>query len=205
MKLMTCFTLIILLGGGTPFDKKESDFHLIKESKGIKLFSRNFKLPDGEITRELKAEYLVRCSSDKLLKLIENENYSKQWLNGVKRIYTLNKPAKNCWYTYMEYQLPWPFNNQDCILKYTLTTHTNGYIIDFVSMPEYLPAKEGIERITHLQGRWTIITRPDNLCKVSYSAYTADKAKYPRWVADPIVQENLISNLSAMKKMAERL
>lgn len=186
-------------------EESRSDFKLVRESKGIRLYSREKVLTNGNSTRELKAEFYVSASGHKLLEPLRNESYLQLWMNGTKRIYMLNESPKCTWYTYVEYQLPWPFLNQDCIIKYSLLSQSTGYTLYFESIPDYLPTKIGVERIVHMEGQWEITIENDEICRVTYRIYTEDRAKYPRWLADPIVQNNLINSLFSMKTLTEKL
>lgn len=85
MKLITCITAIMVFAGGQTSFHDGSDFQLIRESRGIRLYTRDLRLPDGELTRELKGEYTVKSSCEHMLQLIENPSYSRQWLSGINR------------------------------------------------------------------------------------------------------------------------
>jgi hypothetical protein len=205
----TFFSLIVVastvINISTEVPKSEQDFIFLKEEKNIILSCRELKLPNNHTTRELKAEFKVFASAETILKVLKNEQYALRWMKGVKEFSTICKINDNDWYAYVQYRIPWPLSNQDCIIRYKCKTTENGhgYILNLNGAPEYLPTKPGVERISQMSGCWKITENVLNRCSVVYTVYSDQKPKYPKWATDPIIQQNLISTLSSMKELAE--
>ena len=128
-------------------------------------------------------------------------------MKGVKEFSIVRKVNENDWFAYVLYWLPWPLNNQDCIIRYKCTSVQNGktYIISLNGIPGYIPAKTNVDRISHISGQWKITTVNSNECNVVYSVYSEQKPKFPRWVTDPIIQNNLINTMASMKEISENI
>lgn len=181
------------------------DYKFLKKEKQISLSSRELKLSDGRSTRELRAEFTVNGSLAKMREVLQNERLSRQWMKGVKD-YSLIGTTGDNWKAYIQYDIPWPLNNQDCIINYTSNLSGNGtsLTIKMNSQPDFLPKKPGVERISHLSGCWTITGVTEKNCRVVYTVYSEQKARFPRWATDPIIQQNLINSLSAFRELAEK-
>ncbi|NJO69436.1 MAG: hypothetical protein HC830_09305, partial [Bacteroidetes bacterium] len=104
----------------------------------------------------------------------------------------------------IQYDIPWPLSNQDCIVKYELlqTSSEKVFHVQMKGIPDYIPAKDGITRIDHLLGSWVITTSSSNTCKVSYTIMSGQPPKFPRWITDPIIQSNLVNTMDAFRNIA---
>jgi hypothetical protein len=182
-------------------------YTLIKKEKSICLSGREITLSGNRTTRELKAEFLVNAGASTVLKVIKDEQYAKSWMQSVREFSTLHRLNENDWYAYIQYNIPWPLNNQDCIIRYRCVQYENGrkYILTMSGAPDYLPEKTGVERISHLCGSWTITTVGNSECRVVYTIYSEQQPKYPRWATDPIIQRNLINTLASMKELSQNI
>ncbi len=201
-------SLILLLGitcatfnpEGTPYDYK-----FLKKEKQVSLSSREIKLNNGRTTRELRAELVINVGLERMKEILKDEQLSRQWMKGVECFSLLGRGTDNNWKAYIRYNIPWPLSNQDCIISYNCssTNEGKGLTIKMIGLPDYLPKKDGVERISHISGCWTII-QTTNTCRVIYTVYSEQKPRFPRWATDPIVQQNLINSLSSLKELAEK-
>lgn len=187
--------------------ENEAPFVFLRKEKGIQLSSRELRLPDKRTTRELKAEFVVDADAATILRVLTNEKYATSWMKGVIEFSIINRENENVWFVYLQYGLPWPFNNQDCIFRYNCieVNDGKGYALILSGIPDYIPVKHGVERISHLSGRWIITGAYPSGCRVEYSVYSEQKPKYPRWATDPIILKNMINTMVSMKKLSEQI
>lgn len=205
--LTTIMVVSAVLGGPADSPKTNTGYTFIKTEKSIFLSSRELSLPDNRTTREIRAELVVNADASTVLKVITNEQYAKSWMQSVKEFSTLRRVNENDWFAYVQYEVPWPLSDQDCIIRYRCLESKNGnqYVLSLNSSPDYIPLKPGIQRITHLCGSWTITGEGSSGCRVVYTVYSEQKPKYPRWATDPIIQNNLVNTLASMKEMSENI
>lgn len=205
-KLFITLLFSAFLFSGDPGDSEGSGYAFIKREDGISLYYRWISVPEKLKVRELKAELQINSSPGEIISVLKNEKVATHWMKGTCEVNLIGKSGENQWYTYVQYNIPWPLSNQDCILKHSLKRDVadNSYFIDVSGMPRYLPAKEGITRIQHIEGSWRLTQVSKNVCKAEYTVYSAQAPKFPRWVTDPIVQGNLISTLQAFKVTVEK-
>lgn len=182
-------------------------YTLIKKEKSICLSGREITLSGNRKTRELKAEFMVNAGASTVLKVITDEQYAKSWMQSVREFSTLRRLNENDWFTYIQYDIPWPLNNQDCIIRYRCVQSENGrkFMLTMSGAPDYLPERTGVERISHLCGSWNITTVGNSGCRVVYTIYSEQQPKYPRWATDPIIQRNLIDTLASMKELSQKI
>jgi hypothetical protein len=205
--------LILLLAGLAVANIKaipphnESDYTLVRTENNIFLYIREIKLPANYSVRELRAEFFVAGNASEMLHVLSDEKFALQWMKGVKEFSVVSRNNENEWLAYVQYQIPWPLRNQDCVIRYQCKSLENGtgFMLNLSSMSGYLPERPGIERITHMSSRWTISQCNKNLCKVEYTVYSEQKPRYPRWAIDPLIQNNLICTLSSLRELAASL
>jgi len=183
----------------------ESDYKLLRAENDIVLSSREIKLPANYSVRELRAVFMVTGNAETLLQVLSDEKLTVQWMKGVKEFSVVSRNNGNEWLAYVQYQIPWPLRNQDCVIRYKCKSLENGdgYVLNLSSISDYLPEKPGIERITHMSSRWAISQVNIGKCRVEYTVYSEQKPRYPRWAIDPVIQNNLISTLASLRELAE--
>jgi hypothetical protein len=188
-------------------DKKghsdSSGYQLVKKAKGIELYEKWYEISSNKLAREVKVEYHINTSIELAAALIENEIKATQWNKGSSQYKIIHRDA-NSWISYIQYDLPWPLDNQDCVLDYNVS-HTSGeqIIIDFKSIEhEIFPATEHVSRILDVKGKWIFQATPTGT-QVDYSITTLPSPTLPRWVTDPIVRNNLIDTMDEFRNILE--
>lgn len=182
----------------------EAKYTFIKRQNNISLYYQWIELPDKRKVRELKAELDIVASPEQIIATLKNEKLALNWLKGASEVKTLGSPTQNLWHTYIQYDIPWPLSNQDCIIRYNHENSGNQHHIIMTGVPKYIPEKDGITRIQHLQGAWIIVPTNRNVCKVFYSVFSNQAPTFPRWITDPIIQGNLINTMEAFKTTVEK-
>jgi hypothetical protein len=197
--------IICALGGSFSFQTDDQKYKFIKEEDGIALYYRWIDTPAEREVRELKAQFKLASSPENILTVIRNESTALQWMKGVSQFLKVGISTENMWYAYILYDIPWPLSNQDCIIQHTLFKDHAGktYYISMKGVPKYIPEKEGVVRIQHLQGTWKITAINKNESNIEYTIYTTQAPKFPRWITDPIIQENLINTMLSLRKLVE--
>ncbi len=198
---LICIAVFAFINGKTEF--RDDGYSFIKEGKNVRLFYRNVTLPNGEYTRELKAECIVRGIKHSILEHLKSQEHLKLWMQNIKNVNVLKDEDSKNWYTYIHYGLPWPLNDQDCILKFSLIENYNGYHILYYAVPDYSKKENDVDRINIMQGKWDIRSLPNGYCKVEYTVATERNINFPRWAADPFVHRNLIESINSLKCRVE--
>lgn len=183
-----------------------TDFIKLKEENGILLFSRWITAPGDRKTREIKATFEVEAEPSVIIDLLKNEQQALLWMRGVKEMKVHPAGDPNEWHVYLLYNIPWPFNKQDCIIRYRVIADSGKEQVQLTleGTPDYLAVREGIERIPHLSGSWIISKTCTGKCKVEYSVYSFQKPRFPRWATDPLIQNNLIQTMVSLKELAAK-
>ena len=190
-------------GKSINYHNDSSGFLLVKKTKGIELYEKWYEITNQEVAREVKVVYTINATIESAAALIESESLATQW-NKSSSMYKIIPTDENSWISYIQYDLPWPMTNQDCVLQYSVSNVTDNHIIiDFKSVEhEIFPTSNNVIRIADVKGKW--VFRETNIgTLVEYSITTMPSPTLPRWVTDPLVRNNLIDTMDEFRTILE--
>lgn len=181
-------------------------FTLVRSDDEISIYTRWIPLDNTTATRQVKAEFMIDCPAKNVVSVLCDEKTSLQWMQSTKAFYRLKTINPNQWYAYIQFSIPWPLNNQDCILNYEVHDYPELSRTEIILQgePDYQKPKKGIERISHMEGSWIITQLESGKTHVEYYMYSKQKPKFPIWLTDPLVQKNLIRSLDALRDLAQK-
>ncbi|GEP98916.1 hypothetical protein CCY01nite_51760 [Chitinophaga cymbidii] len=177
------------------------DFRLVKQSENVFLYERWIDAGAGEKVREIKAVFLVHADAENIMRTLKDPAKGKAWNVNARHYQVMRTPDENRWISYIQYDIPWPFDDQDCCLAF----HANGREVSFESTNHSaFPVAENMTRISGTRGKWILEDTHSGNVKVTYFITTDRSKKIPRWVSDPIVHGNLIKTMEKFKSLAEQ-
>lgn len=198
----TCF----MLSRDTHAKSQNTDFVLIKKDKNISIYEKWIKVDNIRSARQLKVEFMVNASIEKIVSIIKDDKNTTHWMKSTKTYYILKKLDQNNWYLYVQFSVPWPLNNQDCIIKYELLPSSSDKRteIRLTGLPYYLKEYKNVKRISDLEGAWILSNQGIKSTRVEYYIFSKQKPMFPRWLTDPIMQNNMISTMNAFREIVNK-
>jgi hypothetical protein len=182
---------------------KSAKFTLVRSDENVSIYTRWIPVNETRSTRQLKAEFVIDCPVEKVVSVLRDEKTYTQWMKASKTYFRLKTISENQWYSYVQFSIPWPLNNQDCILKYEV--HENNELlrteITLVGEPDFLKTYDGVERISHMEGSWVITQIGTGKSRVEYLVYSNQAPKFPTWITDPLIQKNLLKTMNAFREI----
>jgi hypothetical protein len=181
-----------------------SSFVLVREADGILLYERWYSLTADLRAREIKATFKIRATPSAAVALIRDASKGKQW-NANTCSYKVLDLTQSSWTSYIQYDLPWPISNQDCVLQYQefVTRDTISIFFKGIRHASF-PQDNRIHRIHELRGKWVFV-KTDNEYHVEYFITTTPNKTLPGWVTDPIIRNNLVQTLVSFRSLVEEL
>jgi len=182
---------------------KSANFTLVRRDENISIYTRWIPATETRLTRQIKAEFIIDSPADKIVSVLRDEKSYLLWMKSTKSYYRLKTVNDNQWFAYIQFSIPWPLNNQDCILKYEVhesleALRTEIYL---VGEPDFLKTYEGVERISHMEGSWIITQIDSGKSRVEYYMYSKQAPKFPTWITDPLIQKNLLKTMNALRDL----
>lgn len=200
--LLTGCTAMAADGYTARLQRDTSEFVLVKESNGISVYERWYAITPDEFAREVKATFAIKATTHAAIALIRDETKGTRWNKNTK-YYRVISHDEDAWYGYIQYDLPWPASNQDCVLRYQRSTAPSTVKLDFAgAVHPAFPISAKIDRIPRISGKW-IFTEMADRVRVEYYVTTTRSATLPTWITDPIIRHNLIETLAAFRRMLE--
>jgi hypothetical protein len=180
-------------------------FNLVRSDDNISIYTRWIPVTETRSTRQLKAEFVIDCPAEKVISVLRDEKSYTKWMKATKTYYRLKTINTNQWYSYVQFSIPWPLNNQDCILKYEVhqNTELSRTEITLIGEPDFLQTYEGVERISHMEGSWVITQIGPGKSRVEYLVYSKQAPKFPTWITDPLIQKNLLKTMNAFRNIVK--
>lgn len=177
------------------------EFRLVKQSESVFLYERWIEAGGGEKVREIKAVFLVHTEINNIIRVLKDPVKGKEWNVNAKHYQVMRTADEDRWISYIQYDIPWPFDDQDCCLSF----HSSGNEVSFESIDHSaFPVASNMTRISGTRGKWILENTHSGNVRVTYFITTDRSKKIPRWVSDPIVHSNLVKTMAKFKSLAEQ-
>jgi hypothetical protein len=148
-------------------------------------------------------EFSVDTDMEDVIHLLSDENACSEWMLSTEKYYRIRTVSEMVWYCYVQFSIPWPLKNQDCILKYEVCTSPDSSkrVIRVSGVPDYLGEQDGVERISHIEITWVVMQKKPGTSMVQYIVFSEQPPKFPTWLTDPIIQKNTIKTMKALQDL----
>jgi hypothetical protein len=200
--LFIIYLLSVLLNNTTASDDvTDSKYKLIRSDNGIQLYYKWINITENHKVRVLKLQLIIDESISDIRNTVIDEKQLKEWLSSVKENSRIKLIDSNNWYSYIQFEAPWPLKNQDCILKYNINHENNRINICFKNVPDYINYIEGVKRMGHLKGKWVLTPINEKKTLVEYEMYSNQTPVFPRWIVDPIIQKAMWKSIDNFRQL----
>jgi hypothetical protein len=152
----------------------------------------------------------VKCSLPATLSqfvaVIMDVNTATEWLYSTKSSTLLKQISPAEVYYYSEVGLPWPLSNRDfvCHLTARQDPRTKVVTIDGPVVPDYVPQKEGIVRVTHSSGKWIITPAENNTVNIEYTLEADPGGSIPAWLVNLFVTKGPMESFKKLKNQINK-
>lgn len=201
------FSSVIFLSPVVTDASEKDDFKLVKQQGDVALYERWVTQPNQEQVRELKAVFKVQATVPTVISVFKNQQKGKRWNANAKTYHVLTGPDEQSWITYIKYAVPWPMDDQDACLSYQVRKNMPGepyteLLFESTNHSSF-PVPQNTSRITGTKGKWLLQPEPGGQLQVTYLVKTDRNKKFPRWMADPVIHNNLFKTITNLKQVLE--
>ncbi|MCF6407594.1 START domain-containing protein [Chitinophaga filiformis] len=147
----------------------------------------------------------VKCSLPATLSqfvaVIMDVNTATEWLYSTKSSTLLKQVSPAEVYYYSEVGLPWPLSNRDfvCHLTAKQDPRTKIVTIDGPVVPDYMPEKSGIVRVTRSSGKWIIAPGENNTVNIEYTLEADPGGSIPAWLVNLFATKGPMESFRKLK------
>jgi hypothetical protein len=188
----------ILLPGFYYQGFSQKNWELKSQKQDIAIFTRTF--PDSRF-KAVKVECTLAATLSQFVAVIMDVNTGDQWVYSTKSVALLKQVSPSELYYYSEVNVPWPASNRDFIahLKVVQDPNTRVVTIYGPTVPDYIPVKKDIVRVTQSEGKWIITPLSKKLIKVEYTLRLDPGGNIPAWLINMFVTKGPFESFKNLK------
>jgi hypothetical protein len=199
MPRKTVFIVITLLFACYLRGYGQDDWDLKTENEGIKVYTKTF--PDSKF-KAIRVDMDLRAGLSQIVALLMDVNAGTRWVYATKTSILLKQISPSELVYYSEVKLPWPLSNRDFIarLKVSQDAKTKVVTIDGPVIPDYVPVKDGIVRVTKSEGKWVITPTGPHHVKVVYILRMDPGGDLPAWLFNLFVTKGPSESFKSLQE-----
>ena len=173
---------------------------LDKDADGILVYTKEH---EASKYRSFKAVVTVRASIEDIVDVLKDADRYTDWYGYTKSSVSLTRSG-NEQFNYVETNFPWPFKNRDMVYRMTVdTSDTRGTLIRLTGLPDYVPEKRGIVRMSQAEGY--ILLEPDaGKTRVTYVFHSDPGGGVPAKLANRSISELPFTTLRGLRRELAR-
>jgi hypothetical protein len=177
----------------------------IKSKKGVSLYERHIDIGKDRPARELSLKLTVNTPIEEVARFIKKGQKITDWNDHIREFEAFDYKGE-LWHFYMRYAVPWPFNDQDVVLKHQMVRSPNKQNIEihFESVEHpHKPEFKNIDRMAWVKGKWKLEKVSEHTTHVTY-IITSSRSKVPAWIIDPFVRKAFLDSMYEFSKMLDK-
>jgi hypothetical protein len=171
----------------------------IKQDRGVTLRSRWLTFGDSLKTREISSHFVADADMQNVLANLLYPEQLLAWNDGARSMKVLKREEQS-WITHTVYDIPYPFSQQDLVVKNTMATENEKTIILMSALPDYIAPLKNVTRQQLYFGKWELRPLGNRTTEVRFSAISFSKSRIPRFVRDPVIQNKLFNSFVRLKE-----
>lgn len=181
----------------------QSPWKMVKDEDNIKVFH---SMPPGARYKNIRVEATMEGTFDKLITVINNFSQYKDWMFNNKTAYLLKRISLLEFYYYTETSLPWPASNRDAAVYMKIDRDKqNKYIkINEVSVPNFVPEKEGKVRVPRSVVNWTVTAPTATTIKIVYFFDADPGGSLPDLLVNTFADKGHFETFKKLKKVLKK-
>jgi hypothetical protein len=162
------------------------DWQLEKDKNGIQVFTRH--LP-GSRLKEIKLHGEMTGTLTQLVAFFSDVDQYSKVLYKNKTARLIRQVSETELYYYAESQMPWPATNRDLVvqLRFGYDKASGTLHINTTSVPDLIPPKNGIERVSVWQAAWLVRPVSEKKMLIDYTCQVDPGGKLPAWLVNATV------------------
>jgi len=183
--------------------KPVDDWHLRKDEKGIKVYTRHV---DGVEIDQLKVVSVMHASLSSIAAVIMDVNHYPEWIYACKEGKLLQQVSPTEQYQYQRMAAPYPFSDRDAAIHFTISQDPKSKVISTHSLavPDYVPDKKDIVRLPVFDGSYQLTPLSGGDVQVIYMLQIDPGGYIPSWLVNATIITGPLESTIRMQKQVEK-
>jgi len=176
---------------------RDSSWTLIRESENITVYTREV---EGSRFVESLARTVIDVPLTALVALIMDGDRHSSWIDTIEESRRLEAVSETEVYIYTVSGAPWPIADRDAIVLSSAEQDEDTLVVTIRSSaaPDFVPERDGVVRVRHVESTWTLAPREDGRVDVSYRVHNDPGGELPSWLVNSLASDqpyNTLENL----------
>lgn len=195
MKYISILSLALLFSA---LSFGQENWTLKNNKDGIAIYTKTI---ENSNYKGIKVKCSLPATLSQFVAVIMDVNTATEWLYSTKSAVLLKKVSPAEVYYYSEVGLPWPLSNRDfvCHLTASQDPRTKVVTIDGPVVPDYMPEKNGIVRVTRSSGKWIITPAANNMVNIEYTLEADPGGSIPAWLVNLFATKGPMESFRKLK------
>ena len=183
------FIGVMLMGGminsANAVNFETLDWNLAKKSKNLTVEVAEV---EGSNIKAFKAISTYDTSVENLVSAITDMPNFASWMDGAEEASVIKKIDANTQACYFQNNVPWPFENRDGVIVQSVDRSGATIVTINLSLDNALaPEREGVVRMSELDGAWILENVGENKTKLTYQMHLDPTGEIPQWVVNTML------------------
>jgi len=178
-------------------------WNFVKEKDGIKLYTR--KEEANSALKSFKGVTVLHTQMDKLSAMIGSVKNTSWWDENVRDIQVLSYETEKYIRYYLVYHVPWPLMDRDLCVEALIATDpvTGTRTVTAHPLPNVIPEKPELVRITNYWQRWTLQPLDKNTILVTLEGTVDPGGNIPTWLINMVIVETPLKIIRGIRNRVE--
>lgn len=180
----------------------QEDWELVKEKKGIQVFTKSIENYDFKI---FKAHIILDASIHSFVAVIHDIDNFKDWGYKIIDASVLKRGGDTLLIHYSTAKAPFPYKNRDGIYldRFNWTSETKTLLIDIEILDDYLEPKEDMVRLKG-KGFWKVVVQPTGKLDVIFQMQIDPGGNVPAWMGNIFVDDSPYYTLLNLREIIKK-
>lgn len=195
--------LIVFLLFTLPVTATKTDWQLVKDKDGIKVYTADSKTAALKLIR-VTAEF--EGTPERLWAIVQDVDKQREWVYGTKSSYLIKRTSHAELLYYVETELPWPASNRDIPIRMKMSENraSQTLTINTIGLPKAIPVNDGKVRVPHLTARWEVKAVSKDKIKVDYFLDLNPGGAIPAWIANLFVTKGPFETFANLRELLKK-
>jgi START domain len=182
--------------------RAQADWKLKTDKDGIRIYSSPFA--DSKI-KALKVICTAQATLSQMTAVLLNINEQDEWFYHTKST-ILKQVSPTELYYYAELDFPFPFSNRDFVEHILLSQNpvTKIVTMEVQNLPDYVPAKKDIVRVTQSRCKWVVTPVSKNLIGIEFTLFADPGGSIPTWLVNMVASYGPFETFKKLKKVLKK-
>lgn len=180
---------------------QSSDWHLVRDESGIKVFSRK---SNNSAIKEIHIKASTKAKLEEVSQLLSNVQLYNKWVYKCETSILIQKKSEEEFVYYVAIDFPFPMTDRDLVIHSKHQLDENG-VYRSTSIASKVDMKENSDyiRIPEFVSKWIITPTENNQHLIEYYTYSNPGGDIPSWLINLAIDQGPYQTMKSFLSLLE--